>query len=62
MKRAVISFVISLLAPCLVWFGGYDFDERGMGAVLSAVFWLYVWWSAYYLPVDYFGTTWYKKP
>jgi hypothetical protein len=50
MKRVVLSALVGLLVPALFWLGGYDFDQRGSGAVMCAVYTLLVGGMAYMFP------------
>lgn len=37
MKRIIYTLLSMLAALIVVWLGGFDFDERGPGAVFAAI-------------------------
>ena len=51
MKRLVLSIIGALTVPMFFWLGGYDFDSRGAGAVMCALYTLLLGAMVYFLPV-----------
>ena len=52
-RRLIASVLFALIVPIIWWLGGYDFNERGLTAVMAFVgtvfcgVWMYFapWWE-----------------
>jgi hypothetical protein len=38
MKRVLVSLLVALFVPVCFWLGGYNFDSRGIQALLCFVY------------------------
>lgn len=50
MKRLVASVCIALIIPALAWLAGFDFNERGVSALFTAVGASFTFVAAYSYP------------
>lgn len=50
MKQVATSLACALLVPLGFWFGGFDFDHRGMGALFCYFLCGFVFGAVFFYP------------